>query len=86
VVLDASGVFPPLGQPMGDVLCLLATADRSIYGVAGGDIGARLAPDRSMQHALALGFLGLVLSIAGAVATWDGWQLRPGARSVRSAW
>jgi len=44
----------------------------TLYGVAGGYIAARLAPDRSMQHALALGVVGLAVSIVGAVATWNG--------------
>ena len=71
VALHATSVFPPWGQPMGDALFLLATAYRIVYGVAGCYIAARLAPDRPMQHALALGVVGLVVSIAGAVATWD---------------
>jgi len=71
VVLHATGVFPPWGEPMADSLFLLATAYRTVYGVAGCYITARLAPDRPMQHAMALGVIGLVLSIAGAAATWD---------------
>ena len=71
MALHATGIFPPFGQPMGDALFLLATAYRIVYGVAGSYIAARLAPDRPMQHALALGVVGLVLSIAGAVAMWD---------------
>jgi hypothetical protein len=70
MVLHATGVFPPMGQPMSDGLFLLALAYRLVYGVAGSYIAARLAPDRPMQHALALGVVGLVLSTAGAVATW----------------
>jgi hypothetical protein len=42
---------------MGDALFLLATAYRIVYGVAGSYVTARLAPDRPMQHALALGML-----------------------------
>ena len=71
MVLHATGVFPPWGEPMADALFLLATAYRIVYGVAGGYIAARLAPDRPMQHALVYGVVGLVLSIAGAVATWN---------------
>jgi hypothetical protein len=70
VVLHATGVFPPWGQSMSDRLFLLATAYRIVYGVAGTYLTARLAPDRPMRHALWLGFVGLVFSIAGAVATW----------------
>jgi len=70
-VLHAMGTFPALGQPMSDALFLLATAYRIVYGVAGSYITARLAPDRPMQHALVGGAVGLVLSIVGAVATWN---------------
>jgi hypothetical protein len=69
--LHAAGVFPALGQPMSDALLLLATVYRTVYGVAGSYITARLAPDRPMQHALAGGAVGLVLSTVGAVATWN---------------
>jgi len=71
VTLHATGVFPPWGQPMSDALFLLATAYRIVFGVVGCYIAARLAPDRPMQHALALGVVGLAVSILGAVATWD---------------
>jgi len=70
-LLHASGVFPPFGERMSDPLFLLATAYRIVYGVAGSWVSARLAPDRPMGHALALGFVGLVFSIAGAAATWN---------------
>ncbi len=70
-VLHATGVFPGWGQPMGDALYLLATAYRIVYGVAGSYIAARLAPDRPMRHALALGVVGLAMCIAGAAATWN---------------
>ena len=49
---------------------LLATLYRCIYAVIGGYITARLAPARPMGLAVALGIVGLVLSIAGLVATW----------------
>jgi hypothetical protein len=71
IVMHATGVFPPFGQPMADSLFLLATAYRIVYGVAGCYIAARLAPDRPMQHALVLGGVGLVLSVVGAVVMWD---------------
>jgi hypothetical protein len=71
MALHATGVFPPSGQPMADALFLLATAYRIVYSVAGCYLAARLAPDRPMQHALTLGVVGLAISIAGAVATWN---------------
>jgi hypothetical protein len=73
IVLHAIGVFPPWGQSMVgfDGPLLLATAYRTIYGVAASYIIARLAPDRPMQHALVGGFVGLVVSIVGAAVTWN---------------
>ncbi len=71
VVLHAAGVFPPWGQPVGSAVLVLATAYRTLYSVAGAYLTARLAPDRPMGHALALGVVGLVASIAGAVGTWN---------------
>ena len=69
--LQAAGIFPPLGQRVPDRLILLATAYRTVYSIAGSYLAARLAPNRPMRHALALGVLGLVASTAGAVATWN---------------
>jgi len=68
-VLHSLQVYPPWGQPMADPLFLLATAYRLVYNVAGGYITARLAPHAPMRHALALGVVGLVLSVVGAVVT-----------------
>ena len=72
-VLHIVGVFPPWGASMVgfDGPLLLATAYRTVYGVLASYITARLAPDRPMMHALVGGFLGLVVSIAGAAATWN---------------
>src|SRR5262245_40234249 len=70
VGLHAAGVYPPFGQPMSDALFLLATAYRVLYGVLGCYVAARLAPDRPMRHALALGIVGTGLGVAGAAASW----------------
>lgn len=71
VVLHAAGIYPPLGRPLSDRLCLLATSYRVVYAVVGSYITARFAPNRPMQHALLLGLVGVVLSAVGAVATWS---------------
>jgi hypothetical protein len=70
-LLHVIGIFPPLGQAMTDQLFVLATAYRTVYGVVGGYVTARLAPDRPMRHALIGGVMGLVLGTIGAVATWN---------------
>ena len=71
VVMHATGVFPPWFQPMSGALFMLALAYRIVYGIAGGYIAARLAANRPMAHALALGVVGLLLSILGAAGTWS---------------
>jgi hypothetical protein len=71
MLLRADGIFAPLGQPMSGGLFLLAAAYRTVYGVAGSYIAARLAPSRPMKHALILGAIGLAVNIVGAVVTWD---------------
>jgi peptidoglycan/LPS O-acetylase OafA/YrhL len=50
---------------------VLATAYRIVFGIVGTYVAARLAPDRPMRHAMIAGFVGFVVSIAGAVATWN---------------
>ena len=72
-LLHRIGVFPPWGASMVgfDGALLLATVYRTIYGVAGSYITARLAPDRPMGHALVGGAIGLAVSIVGAAVTWN---------------
>ena len=71
LLMHATGVFPPWGEPMSDSRFLLATVYRILFAIAGSYVTARLAPHRPMKHALLGGVVGLVLSTAGAVATWD---------------
>ena len=71
VVMHATGVYPPWFHYMPDSLFLLATAYRIVYSILGSYLTARLAPDRPMLHALILGVVGVLLSIAGALSTWN---------------
>jgi hypothetical protein len=72
MLMHVLGVFPPPGQPMRDSrLLLLAFAYRSVYGIFGGYLVARLAPYAPMGHALVSGVIGLVVSTIGAVAMWN---------------
>ena len=71
-VMHATGVFPPVdAPPMSSALFLLALAYRFVFDVAGCALTARLAPDRPMRHALVLGGIGTLLSVAGALAMWN---------------
>ena len=69
--LHAAGIFPPLGQSMSDGLFALATGYRIAISIGGCALAARLAPDRPMAHAMALGVVGVIASTVGAVATWN---------------
>ena len=73
VVLHAIGVFPQWGQSMAgfEGALFLATVYRTIYGIAGSYLAARLAPNRPMLHALVLGVIGLAVTILGTVVTWN---------------
>jgi hypothetical protein len=54
-IMHAVGVFPPAGQVMGSGLFALAAAYRILFTVLGGYVTARLAPSKSLEHALVLG-------------------------------
>jgi hypothetical protein len=91
VAMHLLGVFPPMhAPPMSNGLFLLALAYRVVYDVAGAYLAARLAPSRPMGHALALGGIGVALSIAGAVVmrgagpAW--YPLAIAASALPSAW
>ncbi len=76
-VLEYNGVLPPPDKGLFDTgLLLLALTYRCIYSVIGCYITARLAPDRPLAHALALGLLGVVVSAAGTI----------GAQGLGPAW
>ena len=71
LVLHATGVYPPPPMPIDDRLALLATAYRFVIGIGAGWLTARLAPTNPMKHAVALGLVGIVLGLAGVIATWN---------------
>ena len=69
-ILHMLRVYPPWGQPMPDPgLNLLALAYRCVYAVVGSYIAALLAPRKPMGHAMLLGLIGFVVSVAGAITT-----------------
>ena len=71
VLLHVTGVFPGMNQPLDDALALLATSYRIAIGIGAAWLTARLAPQKPMKHAMILGSVGVVLAIAGVVATWN---------------
>ena len=70
-VMHATGIFPPWFQPMAWPLWVFALAYRSVFSVLGCYITARLAPNNPLKHAMLLGVIGVVLSMAGLVSTWN---------------
>ena len=95
LALVAAGVFPPLadfGRPelFSDSLLLLALVYRTVFGVLGCWLTARLAPARPMKHSLVLGGIGFAIGVAGAIATWGTWtswySLAIIAVTLPSAW
>ena len=90
LALHASGVYPAPGVIMSHGLFVLAAAYRVVYGVLGCYVSARVAPDRPFAHALALGVVGTLISMAGAIAMWDagpGWySLAVIAMALPCAW
>ena len=70
-MLHVIGLFPPLGEPVSSPPLVLATVYRLVYGVIASYVAARLAPSQPMTHALVLGMLGFVVSMVGAVVTWN---------------
>ncbi|PJZ68828.1 hypothetical protein CH373_15550 [Leptospira perolatii] len=71
ILLHSAGIYPAFGERMSDPLFVLSTAYRILFGVIGSYFTARLAPSRPMFHALLLGGIGVVISIAGAIAMWE---------------
>lgn len=69
-LMHALGVYPPWGQTMYETaLNVLALSYRIVYTILGGYVAARFAPRAPMRHAWILGFIGLCLGTAGAIAT-----------------
>jgi hypothetical protein len=71
--LHALGLLPGPGsnQPASDTALLAATVYRTLYGVLGAWVAARIAPSRPMVHVTVLGALGFAASLFGAIFTWD---------------
>jgi len=71
VLLSKLGIVPPLPQWHADSLFVWATIYRTVYGIIGSHITARLAPQRPMKHAMIGAIIGMVLGTAAAIATWN---------------
>lgn len=70
-ILEKTGVFPPQEQEV-YIAWMLAVAFgyRSVYAILGGYITANLAPNRPLTHAVILGIIGTMASLAGIFMQW----------------
>ena len=74
-VMHLLKVYPPWKEPMYEPgLNFLALSYRIVYAVMGSYIAARFAPRNPMRHAIALGIVGFIVSVPGAIyaITHDG--------------
>lgn len=77
VVLSVAGVFPALSEygkadAFTNPMLALALLYRTLFGVLGCYVTARLAPRRPMFHSLTLGAIGFAIGVAGAITMWNG--------------
>jgi len=70
-VMHVTGIFPPWGEAMTTALYAWATAYRVVFSIIGCYVTARLAPNRPLAHALWLGIVGVVISAAATIVTWN---------------
>ena len=68
-ILEGTGIFPPAERGLHITwMLVLALVYRTVLSVVGCYITAALAPSRPVFHALVLGFIGVVATIAGTFA------------------
>ena len=74
VVMHATGVFPPWGEPMSDGLFVWATVYRVAFTVLGGLVTARLAPRKPMMHVPEFGpkWYPISLIVTALPCVWAG--------------
>jgi hypothetical protein len=92
-ILQQAGILPiPSEQKFETRHALLALSYHLVFVVIGCFIAARIAPDHPVAHAVAIGILGVLISILGLIAiitqdlapAWYGWALVMFA--IPSAW
>lgn len=81
----ASGMWPGAhdaeGMPSTDAARIVQLLYVGVFATFGCWLAGRLAPNRPMAHALAVGVLGLILNVASGIAVSDrhpGWYLVAG--------
>ena len=78
--LHALGIMP-LGAVFDAKLLAVALFYRVVYTIIGGYVAAKMAPSKPLWHALALGIIGMCVTISGAMINavlgpaWYAWGL-----------
>jgi hypothetical protein len=77
VILSIAGVFPALSEygqadAFTNPMLALALLYRTLFGVLGCYVTARLAPHRPLLHSMVLGGIGFAIGVAGAITMWNG--------------
>jgi hypothetical protein len=71
-LLQALGIFPPLDEGFFiPWMIVLAIVYRSAYNVFGCYVTAALAPKKPMLHVMAIGVVGLILTVIGTITHAD---------------
>lgn len=70
-VMHTLGVFSGWTERLHDTGAAIALSYRIVYGILGSYIAARFAPRNPMRHALALGVIGTLACVAGAIQMED---------------
>lgn len=71
LLLTKAGVMKQPFDQNSTFFISLVVVYRSLYGIAGSFLTARLAPNRPMKHSLTGGMIGLVITTVGTIAMWD---------------
>lgn len=71
-ILEKTGVMktePFVENPVWLIVTIILY--RTIFNTFGCYLTARIAPNKPIKHAIILGIIGVVLTIAGLIAMWD---------------
>jgi hypothetical protein len=72
MIMEKSGLMKriPFNSNSAGVI-LFVLFYRKVFNVSGSYLTARLAPQKPMNHALILGLMGFIVTLAGAIIMWN---------------
>ncbi len=71
IAMETIGIFPPRNQVYPTGMLVLALLYRCLYGIMGGYVTAKLSPSNPVRHAVILGIIGTLISLMGAIVSWN---------------